>query len=533
MFTRPRTSSNSIPDGVRHFWDKWTFAGCVFMGVLLCAIGFRIYKAHNTGILYDEVWTYEDYCSNLHTAVTTYTNVNNHVINSCLIVLAEKVWGGYEHFLRIPSVAFGIIFCCSLAAIIHKTIHGRVLRIVALFLILFNWFIVDLSFLARGYAIALGVTFFGIAIMLHRSKYNSERKEPGWWIVILFVFMNFMALGSMLSSLGIVLSINVVYGIWLLKDTIGQGKKALLRFLTRYGTIAIGSILSLYLLYRPILSAIRKRSELFSTNDTFAVYMKKSLWNPLAFLDFSRIRFTALMLKLAIAIVVVCAIIMVVKFVLRLAKEKHKLNFLSNPAALIIILTVVLFSFMAVQRVAFDVSLGMPRNGVFLLVLVLLSSGVIIDRTVEALSRIKILSYGLCSVCASVLMTLGFLNFSSWNAVHTHYWAWAIQSGVAPLVRTLKDIDPDKRWRIKLTEDRTKSCARSIRYYQRFGYNIEVADGDAYDVWILPKSKPDSRYMCLDQKRFDEHHTCVVVNPKSFSNKAIFYELQLAAKVKK
>lgn len=533
MFTRPRKKSTSIPGGFRDFCGKWTFAGCVFIVVLLCAIGFRIYKAHNTGILYDEIWAYEDYCSDLHTVFTTYKAPNNHVLNQCLIVLTEKIFGDYEHFLRIPSVLFGILFCCSLAAIIRKTIHSRVLQIIMLFLILFNWFVVDLTILARGYSMVAGVTFFCIAVMLYRYKCDSDGKEPSWSMVFLIIGMNFMAFGSLLSSLGFVLSINMAYAIWVGKDLIGQGRKSLLVFLTRFGAIFIGSVLSLYLLYRPILSNILEMGKAYKVDDTLGVYVKKVLWDHMVFLDFSRLRFATSVFKLAILILIICAVITIVKFLLKLSKEKGKLIFLSNPAILILLFSLCLFFFMAMQRHVFGVSLSKPRHGVFFLVLVLLSSGIILDRAVEALSRVKLVSYGLCAVCSSVLVTLGFLNFSSWNAVHTHYWAWAVQSSVAPLVRTLKDIDPDKRWQIKLTENRTKNCDRSIRYYQKFGYNAEVSDDNAYDVWILPQSKPDSRYMCLDQKRFDEHHTCVIVNPESFSNKAIFYELQRAAKVKK
>ena len=162
------TNTNPIHIILKRLSGKWTVAGALFLIILGIAIGLRVYKAHNTGIIYDEVWTYEDYCTDFHTAVTKYTAENNHVLNSVFIVFTQKIFGSYEHFLRIPSLVFGILFCCSLAVIINKTIHSRLFKIVILAVILFNWFIVDLTFLARGYAIALGATFCGMAVILYR-----------------------------------------------------------------------------------------------------------------------------------------------------------------------------------------------------------------------------------------------------------------------------------------------------------------------------------------------------------------------------
>jgi hypothetical protein len=115
--------------------------------------------------------------------------------------------------------------------------------------------------------------------------------------------------------------------------------------------------------------------------------------------------------------------------------------------------------------------------------------------------------------------------------VHPH--EWAIQSAVGPLVRQLRQIAPDQTWRIKLTKDRTSNCFRPIRYYKQFGYHIELVEGDAYDVLMLPKINLDSRFICLDPKRFTEHHCCIVVNTESFLNKRVFYEMHILPPEKK
>jgi hypothetical protein len=498
----------------------------IFLCVLLFAIGFRIYKMHNTGIIFDEVWTYEDFCTNLHTAITNYSNTNNHVLNSVFIVLAQKLLGGYEHFLRVPATLFGILFCCAIALILYKTLQSRFLKIAALLLILQNWFVLDLTYLARGYAIAMGATFASIAVLLYLGENQPIHTTYRWCVVIFLIIMNFLAMGSMLSSLPIVLSINLVYGLWIIIDSVRQGRKAVAESLIRLCTIAVGSILSLLLLYYSAFSGIRKQSKVFEATDSFGVYLGKVLWEPLIFLDFGRIRFNMLAYKITALAVAVCAIVYIVQWIIQIKSKQPNRLLLSDPAVQILFLFATVFFLMWIQRVIFDVSLGMPRNGVFLTVLMLLGAVVVMDRAVTAFSRVKIVSYGLCFICSVLMAIMTFLNWSSCNAVYVHPYAWAIQSSVGPLVRQLRQIDPDKTWKIKLTKD-TENCFRPLRYYKQFGYHAEVAQGEDYDVYILPKMNLSSRLVCLDYERFTEHHCCVVVNPASFQDKRVFYEIQV------
>ena len=59
------------------------------VAVLIAGVVLRVYKAGYTGMIFDEIWTVEDFCKNFHTAVTKF-HTNNHIINSIFIVLTEK-----------------------------------------------------------------------------------------------------------------------------------------------------------------------------------------------------------------------------------------------------------------------------------------------------------------------------------------------------------------------------------------------------------------------------------------------------------
>jgi hypothetical protein len=516
----------------RRLYGAGVFWGVVFAGVLLFAIGFRIYKAHDTGILYDEVWTYEEFATDLHTALTNYDSTNNHILNSVFIVLTQKLFGGYEHYLRIPAVLFGILFCCAVAAILYQTVQSRLLRAVALLLILMNWFVSDLTYLGRGYAIALGTTFAGIAMLLYLHSDKGKPASRRWWVAVFLIGMNFLAVGSMLSSLSIVASINLIYGAWLIMDSARQSKKAVVESLVRLGAIAGGSILALFWLYYPVLSKIREQSKAFKV-EPFWAYLGRVLWEPLIFLDFSRIQFNMLIYRVSVIMAVVSVVIWMVRYVIRRGTKMPDVSPLSAAAGRVVLLFVATMALMWMQSVVFGVSLGEPRNGVFLSVLMMLSVVVAMDQAIGTFLRVKIISRGLCLTCGVLMAVIIFLNWPSYHAVHVHPHGWAIQSAVGPLVRQLRQIDPDQTWRIKLTKDSTDNCFRPIRYYKQFGYHIELVEGDQYDVLILPKMKLDSQFICLDPKRFTEHHCCVVVNTASFQNKRVFYEMHILPPEKK
>ncbi len=506
--------------------------GCFFKSpiftlviVLFIAIGFRAYKAHYTGIIHDEVWTYTDYCKDIHSAVTVFKSTNNHVLNSIFIVLTKKVLGGYEHFIRIPAVLFGALFCCAITYIVHKTIRSWALKTIILLLILFNWFIVDLTYLGRGYAIALGASFTGIAVLIHLSSKPPSPPRLNWHIVFFLIAMNFLAMGSMLSSFSIVLTLNIAFVILIIADSIKLGKKELINAALRISTIALGSAASLYLLYRHVYSDIIKLSKLPLNMKSFFGYIKQVLQDTMIYFDHSRIQFNILTYKTTLIILAVCAAICLFVFFRRLKAGKWRNLPIFSPAPLLLLLSAAVLFFMFTQRVIFKMSLGMPRNGVFLLPLVLISAGILMGWAADTLASVKILSLLLRSACLTLLAILCFLNLPSPRAVNIRPYDWGTQSLVGPLVRILRKIDPDQTWKIKLTHPYTGGCQRPIRYYKKFGFKIEYVEGDPYDLWICPELPPNIPVVYLEKQRFKDYHCAIVINTDELRNKRILYKM--------
>ncbi|RKY05827.1 MAG: hypothetical protein DRP65_12585, partial [Planctomycetota bacterium] len=173
----------------------------LFLAVLLCTVGLKIYKADRTGIIYDESLTFQRYCDSVHTALTSFdpdsaSSTNNHLLNSIFIHYARRWFGFYEHFIRIPSLLAGIVFSLAAAYIIYKTIDSGPMRVVSLAMVLLVPFVFDYSYLARGYAFGLAGIYAEIAFVL----WLLEHKMPlRFWPIVAVVIsaLNFLAFGSM------------------------------------------------------------------------------------------------------------------------------------------------------------------------------------------------------------------------------------------------------------------------------------------------------------------------------------------------
>jgi hypothetical protein len=82
-------------------------------------------------------------------------------MNFCRIHFSD-----WENFFRIHTILFSGIYCISIACLVWTLFANRFLRIFFMILLSFQWFVFDLSFLARGYSIALTAIYGGLALLV-------------------------------------------------------------------------------------------------------------------------------------------------------------------------------------------------------------------------------------------------------------------------------------------------------------------------------------------------------------------------------
>lgn len=517
-----------VPDTAEHvqrirFFNRLPIQFLVLGSLLVLLIGLRVYKAHHAGIIHDEFWTLRDFCASVQAPMTIYTSTNNHILNSLSIVLMRPVFGNYEHYIRIHTVLWGALFCIAAACILHHVIRSALIRICFLLVILLNWYIFDLSYLARGYAMALGMVFTCVAVFVHGLSQN-KRHLDAWPITVLLIVTNVIALGAMLSSLAVIVSLNFLYAAILLWPAKGLPPKNAARPLYQIIAIIVCSGLSLYLLYFRILSQVRQLSSDFEVEPFFS-HMKQVLFH--SFIKMNAMAVDSMIVEryAYVAVLVLAGVCLAAGLVCLLFRARSNTSgvFTLTPSVFVLLLTGCVFIVKVLQLKVAGMSLGMPRNSVFFLVLMLISGGIVIDYAVTFLSRAKFIRFPLQAVCAVILGLFIYLNLPSLRAVDVRGYDWGKQSAVGPLVRRLSQIDPQWMWRLNI--DGYADClSGAITYYQRFGYKVQRAPAGDADVFIVPEHPAVAHRMYLDYRYFLDFHCAVMVSPASFSAKQVFYQ---------
>ena len=481
----------------------------IFIAILIAGIIFKIYKALNTGIIYDEAFTFSHFTTSFHAALNSYLNPNNnHVLNSIAICVANKFFSSYEQFPRIPSLIFGIIYSISAAYIVYNIIKSNTLKIILLLLITLNWFVFDLSFLARGYSIALAAIYSAIAIIIAILNKKIKHKKA-WLPIIILSAMNFLALGSMLSCIPVLFSINFVFILFYSHRVFNPPAKILKTVIINTTSIFLLTTTATYLLYMRIYKQILSARNDFGLT-SFTTHIKQVLVNSMTKQNLPQ----NLIIYIAfIAIVLISLIFALYKF--KKSNPKKYLN-LNNPTTFILILTITAVATIFIYRVIFKMSLGFMRNSVFLVPLFLLTCSILCDKLWLALKNktpiIRLTKTAIIITCALLILQ----TLPSAYAVQVH--DWDRQSMAGPLLRRLKEINPHKIWRIRLTE-KTKYLNLPLRYYKNFNHRLQLAYRGDCDIIITHKSQTPKNANLLDENHFKKYNCCIIINPKIYNKK--------------
>ncbi|MFC1781975.1 hypothetical protein ACFL02_00125 [Planctomycetota bacterium] len=496
----------------------------LFGAVLLATIVFKIYKADQAGIIFDESRTFRDFARSPHAALNFYSSPNNHVINSLLIYYAHKLFSFYEHFIRIPSLIAGILFSLALAYIVTRTFSSYLIRIVMFGLVSLVPAVFDYSFVARGYAFGLAGIYMEIALALwllkHRIKYQYL-----WIPVLLISALNFLALGAVLTSIFFLFSINLIFVLFysskvLREPPIKRWKPIIFNGIGIFLITAVSS----YLLYRGLLDKIPNNENLQAMANRWKGWPTfVSFLNTMLVKGVFRPNDTAGIIIFRVVLVLLVASIAyhIYRFIRKVkAGQAHEYLPGGDPGNFVLMVTGTAFLLMFIIGVVLKKSLGFERNIVFFVPMALLSLGIILDRF-GCWFGMRLRGQALRAVLAGVIIAVTIHNRPS------YCYAIGGQSVSGPLLRRLKAIDPDKTWKITLTE-KTKNHRLAINFYEKY-YNFTWVGSDNYDVMVCQKDEMLAQQLIyLDWDFFRNFNCAVLVNfPLPFER------MVLDAKIKK
>ncbi|RKY11144.1 MAG: hypothetical protein DRP65_05095 [Planctomycetota bacterium] len=486
----------------------------LFLIVLLCTIGLKIYKADRTGIIYDESLTFQRYCDSVRTALTSFdpadaSSTNNHLLNSIFIHYARRCFGSYEHFIRIPSLLAGIVFSLTVAFIIYKTIHSGLMRVVSLAMVSLIPFVFDYSYLARGYAFGLAGIYAQIAFVLWLLEHKVKlRYQP--IVAVVISAMNFLAFGSMMSSMIVLAGFNatfiLLYSPRIFSDVSHKVKPVILNLVS----ISALTGVSVFLLYRHIYKDILGGRSLVKINKgwrgwpSFIEYLRNLLvgkvFGPTGVLG-TIIFWTAVLL-------IVVGIVIYIYRLSRAIKTRSWSEYvkIDSPASFVIIVTCVTIAILFIYSVILNRSPGLPRrvrSQIFLIPMAVTSGLIILDRLADRMSQ-----KGMRRFVRAVVITIVVL-VTVRNLPSPYRMGGSTLSG--PVLRKLKAIAPDKTWNIAFSE-KMKLFYMGFVYYKQFDYKFNIVRQGNYDVFICRQDEQPAEAVSLNWAPFDDSVSRVIIN---------------------
>ena len=485
----------------------------MFLTILFGTIGLKIYKADRTGITYDESLTFQRYCDSVHTALTSFdpadaSSTNNHLLNSIFIHYARKCFSSYEHFIRIPSLAAGIVFSLAMAYIIYKTIQSAPMRVVSLAMVSLVPFVFDYSYLARGYAFGLAGIYAEIAFVLwlleHKIKFR-------YWPIVAIVIsaMNFLAFGSMMSSMIVLAGCNATFILLYSHRIFHNASNRLKPVILNLVSISAITTVSVFLLYRHIYKNILSGRAIVKINKGWKGWpsLVDYLHNLLVGKVFGhadvlgRIIFWAAVVLIGIGI-----LIYIYRFRKAIKARLWPGHVIDSPASFVLIVTCVTIAMLFIYSVILNRSPGLPRrvrSQIFLIPMVVTSGLIILDRLAYWLSTKNLHRLVLAAVITLVLLGT-FRNLPS-----PYRMGGSTLSG--PVLRNLKAIDPDKTWNIAFSE-KMRLFYMGFLYYSQFDYKFNIVRQGEYDVLICRRQEQPAGTVSLNWAPFSDSNSCVVMN---------------------
>lgn len=484
----------------------------LFWGVLLCAVILLIYKADFTGMSYDEYLSFMRYTKDVYTATHRFDSTNNHVLNSIFMHYAKDSFGSYEQFIRIPSLAAGIIFMLAASYIIRKTVRSNILRIVSLLMVCFSGAYFSYLFMARGYAYALAS--FAVYIAVVQFLLTHKLSFRYWFpVAIVLSFLNFMAIGSLLSSVLVMIAINgvfiLLYSPRIFKDVSGKLKPAIVMFVS----ILCATSAMLHLLFRAIyknLFSLENNYDLVAITHswkgwpTLAVHLKSLLMDKIFV---TKTGFGKVVLYISLSVIAISFLFYIYRM-LRSFKERKAAAFFADvklctfPLASMFLSVIVLI----IYGVFLDRCPGLIRSNILLTPLVILAAIGLLDWFVHAVPEGR---YRL-----SLIVFVAALIFTVFVRRAPSFISSGRMLMSRPVLTKLAAYDPDKVWNISFSK-KLWDYRVGFLYYKQFDRKFNIVPANKCNAYVCNIGEVPEGAILLDNDYFSKSGFSVVLNIKT------------------
>lgn len=212
--------------------------------VIVCAATIRMDHL-NEPISHDEAYTYVVYSStSVFNIVTNYQKPNNHVLNSLLIRLSARLFGGPPWAVRLPALIAGLLLIVSTYALARQ-IYDKYTGLLSAILVAILPGAIQYSTRGRGYVF---VAFFTMFSLLLANYLRKKDNLFAWSLLAICSALGFYSVPVMIFPFGMVFS-------WLFLENLFDNTKPTdvkIKFVRNWIFTGIISAALVLLLYTPI-----------------------------------------------------------------------------------------------------------------------------------------------------------------------------------------------------------------------------------------------------------------------------------------
>lgn len=447
----------------------------------------RAFKLHTAGVVYDEATTFRLFGASVGQALGYYPFPNNHVLNSLLICITGKFFSDYEHYIRLPVFFFGSLSVIPVFYICRKLVLSNELRLVMFCCILFNNFLFDFSILARGYGIGMfaGQAYLALLVAVRYSSARLSDSRFRIGIVFATSVLNFIALGSSLTSVFEMVACNVVLMLTILCADLGTLRQRFKLALLNGAQIFLLTSLLFFGLYRLILVEISQQTRL-------AEHPGAEFYNHMVSVG-------SLLLSVVqdvVPEVVTCSLLLCCIAGIALPFTMKRGSAITGDSGLarriVAIHAIAVFVLLSIYWLVLGKKIGYARNSIFLvfiLQLLLFSAADVLFQWTK--SKLFLVVAILGFVATSVI------NLPSFTLVDVE--GWQTQSCSKAIVKTLTRVSPEQQWKVR-TPQGTQWLGKSLRWYYGKFYKVNSDYKDPHNAVVqLPdQALPGAGY--IEQK---------------------------------
>jgi hypothetical protein len=172
--------------------SPWNLLFLCFGALLLFYVGLR---AHRLSFTHDESLTYT-----IVTGSPSWVNsANNHIFNTQLVKLCDRLFGNSEFSLRLPNVLAFLIYFAGCFYLLTRS-SSTILKLLGFAVLFINPFFLDFFSLARGYGLSFAFMILSVLYLLVNNPFPSKTRT---YLRNVFLSLFFGAL-AVYSNLGII-----------------------------------------------------------------------------------------------------------------------------------------------------------------------------------------------------------------------------------------------------------------------------------------------------------------------------------------